>query len=103
MLPISVFDKNFAFKIKNNNQNINLIGRVKVKVLVVTAIIILVVLATQMVFAASLATDGQKISQIDQEIEKLEIENINLKVQITQQSSFKTLKEKAKTLGFEKN
>lgn len=102
MLPISAFDKNSAFKANKINQNFNLIGKIKLKVLIISCFLILAVLTTQMVFASSLAVDGEKLSQIEQELERLDVENTQLRARIAQESSFKTLSQKATQLGFTK-
>jgi len=94
------FGKNFAFKNRGTEQNYKLFGRIKVKVLIFLSIITALILTTQIVFAASLATDGGKLSQIEQEIRMLEQENTTLKVKIANVSSLKTLSQKAEKLGF---
>ena len=76
------------------------IGKIKVKILVLIALTITVLFATQIVFAASLATDGQKLSEIEQQIKSLEAENTTLKVEIAKESSLVTLSKKASQLGF---
>jgi len=95
MLPVS------DFKIKKK-RNFNLIGRIKVQVLLASAILVISLFFVQLVFANSLATDGEKLAQIDQEIQKLEAENTTLKVKIAQESSLVTLSQKAKDAGFQK-
>jgi cell division protein FtsL len=74
----------------------------KTRVLVTTTVLVVLLLATQLVFAVSLATDGQKLSEIGSEIQRLEAENTTLKVKITKMSSLTTLSQRAQTLGFEK-
>ena len=88
------------FKTNKTKENYNLIGKIKVKLLIILATITALILTTQLVFAASLATDGEKLSQIEQEINKLEQENTTLKVKIADESSLKTLSQKAEQLGF---
>src|SRR3972149_1935724 len=90
------------FKTRRNQQNFNLIGKIKVKVLIILATVVALILTTQLVFAASLATDGEKLSQIELEIRSLEQENTALKVKISDESSLKTLSKKAEQLGFTK-
>ena len=90
------------FKTRRNQQNFNLIGKIKVKVLIILATTVALILTTQLVFAASLATDGEKLSQTEQEIRSLEKENTTLKVKIANESSLKTLSQKAEQLGFKK-
>lgn len=86
----------------NNESNFNLIGKVKVKVLTIFTIFAAALIATQLVFANNLATDGNKLSNINDEIAKLERENTVLKAQIAQESSLTALWQKAKESGFEK-
>ena len=57
---------------------------------------------SQLVFANNLATDGQKLSSVDDQIKELEAQNTTLKMQIAQASSFVNLSKKAKDLGFSK-
>ena len=102
MMLTSTFGKNFAFKGKKTEQNYNLFGRIKVKVLIFLSIITALILATQLVFAANLATDGKKLSQIEQEIRNLEQENETIRVKISQETSLKTLSQKAERLSFKK-
>ena len=94
MLPVS------DFKIHKKKRDFNLIGKIKVQVLIIMAVATVLVLSAQLVFAATLATNGQKVSQIEQQIKRLEEENTDLKVQIAQESSLATLATKAKKLGF---
>jgi len=95
MLPVS------DFKIKKK-RSFNLIGRIKVQVLLASAILVISLFFVQLVFANSLATDGEKLAQIEQEIDKLQEENTTLKVKIAQESSLTTLSQKAKNIGFQK-
>ncbi|OGD94541.1 hypothetical protein A2697_01280 [Candidatus Curtissbacteria bacterium RIFCSPHIGHO2_01_FULL_41_44] len=78
------------------------IGKIKIRVLVTTTVLVSLLLVTQLVFAASLATDGRKLSEIGSEIQRLEAENTTLKAKIAQAASLATLSEKAQVLGFEK-
>ena len=95
MLPVSDFKFNYRAK-----QDFNLIGKIRVQVLIILAVVTALILFAQLVFAATLATHGQKVSQVEQEIQKLEAENTSLRVQISQESSLTKLSEKAKQLGF---
>lgn len=92
---------NTDFKSKAS-QAPNIHGKIKVKVLVIGAVLVIGLVFTQLVFANSLATDGQKLAQINQEISKLEAENTSLKVDISQESSLTSLSKKANELGFKK-
>ena len=57
---------------------------------------------TQLVFANGLATDGQKIAQVEEEIQNLESENTILRVEIARKSSLVSLSKKAAEDGFKK-
>jgi len=95
MLPVS------DFKIKKK-KNFNLIGKVKVKVLVIIGILVMASFFAQLVFANNLATDGQKLAQIQKEIKSFETENTTLKVNIAKESSLISLSQKAQELNFSK-
>ena len=53
-----------------------------------------------MVFSSNLAIDGQKLSNINSELELLESENNKLRVEIAKESSFYSLTIEASELGF---
>lgn len=93
MLPISDYKR-----IKR--RNFDLVGKVKLKVLVVLATMVAVLFASQLVFANSLTEDGQKLSKMESEINKLEAENTTLSVQIAQVTSLTALSKKAGEMGF---
>lgn len=93
MLPVS------DFKIKKK-ENFNLIGKIKVKVLVITGLLVGTLFFAQLVFANNLATDGEKLAKIHEEIKRLDAENTTLKVEIAKESSLVTLSQKAQNLGF---
>ena len=95
MLPVSDF-KN------RQNQDKKHIGGVKVKLMVVISAAATLSFFTQLVFANGLATDGQKIAQTEDEIQKLESENTILRVEIAKKSSLSTLSQKAQEQGFKK-
>ncbi len=95
MLPISEFNK-------QPKNDFNLIGKIKVKLLLVITISALILMMAQLVFAASLATDGQKLSLVEQKIASLDSQNTSLKIQIAQESSLASLLKKASELGFVK-
>ena len=95
MLPIS------DFKSKKKS-DFNLVGKIRLKFLVASTLIIAVLLFAQLVFANNLATDGQKLSQIEKQIQKLAAENTTMKMQIAQASSLNSLSKKATELGFSK-
>lgn len=97
MLPVPDFKKN-----QRNENSFNLIGKVKVKILIVFSCILFTLIAAQLVFAANLATDGEKLSRIYEEIERLEVENTRLRLEIAQNSSLTVLSQKATESGFVK-
>lgn len=87
------------FKIEKK-QNFNLIGKIKVKVLVVSALVVVSLFGGQLVFANKLATDGEKLADIEAGIEELEAQNTTLKVKIASESSLVNMTKKAQDLGF---
>ncbi len=92
------------FRVKKQKENsFNLVGKIKVKILVICAFVVVSLFFAQLVFANNLAVDGQKLSQIQDQISKLEEENITLKAQIAQESALTTLSQKAEKMGFAKS
>ena len=87
---------------KNHKQenNFNLIGKIKVKILIAFSCMLFLLISAQLVAANNLATDGQKLQQIYEEIEKLEAEETRLEVEIAQNSSLAVLSQKAQESGF---
>lgn len=77
-------------------------GTIKIKLLFLVGILITGLFFTQLVFANNLATDGQKLSEVQQGIKRLERENMTLKADIAGESSLNTLSKKADILGFKK-
>lgn len=94
MLPVS------DFRVIKEEQNYNLFGRIRVRLLVALTVLVVGLFFTQLVFANSLATDGQKLAQIQSQVTSLEAQNMTLIVQIAQVSSLQTLSKKAQELGF---
>ena len=94
--------RDFRQKPNTSPSNFNMFGAVKIKIMVVFIAIIGVLVSAQLVFANNLATDGAKLSHINEEIRFLESENTIIRSQIAEESSFVTLSQKAKELGFEK-
>ncbi len=76
------------------------IGKIRLRVLIAFGIFLSGLFLTQLVFAANLSTDGQKLAIAQEAIAKFESENADLKAQIAQESSLTTLSQKAKALGF---
>ncbi|MBI3282466.1 hypothetical protein HYZ70_00115 [Candidatus Curtissbacteria bacterium] len=97
MLPVPDFNR-----IKEKGNNFNLLGKAKVKILIVASCILLAMITAQLVFAANLATDGEKLSRIYEEMEKLEAENTKLRIEIAQDSSLTNLAKLAEESGFAK-
>src|SRR3990167_1811474 len=95
MLPVSDFRK-------RQDQEKKHTGGVKVKLMVVISAAASLLFFTQLVFANGLATDGQKIAQVEKEIQNLESENTILKVEIAKKSSLSSLSKKAAEDGFKK-
>ena len=95
MLPVSDF-KN------RNKQEKKHTGGVKVKLMVVISSAATLLFFTQLVFANGLATDGQKIAKVEEEIQNLESENTILRVEIAKKSSLVSLSKKAAEDGFKK-
>ena len=109
MLPLTDFkisSKSYQPAFAQNDSGGNLlfdwgaVGKVKVRVLIVAALVLTSLFATQLVFAASLSTDGQRLAKIEEEIARRESENANLKTEIARESSLSNLSQKAKSLGF---
>lgn len=91
--------------LKNLNkpkENYNFKGRITLKLLVVLAFLVVLLVSAQLIYANSLATDGQKLSDVESEIKKLETENKNLKIQISEESSLSSLSKRVQDLGFQK-
>lgn len=80
----------------------SLIGKVKLRVVIFLVAIATILVATQLIFAASLATGGQNLSGIETEIKLLESQNSQLKIEIAKESSLSGLSQKAQELGFKK-
>lgn len=104
MLPISDFKHSYS-KIENTTNRSSdffQLGKVQVKILVVSCFMFFSLVGAQLVFANNLATDGEKLSQIYQQIDAIQAENTQLKAQIAQKSAFSNLEKEAKTQGFQK-
>lgn len=90
------------YKSYSVRSDFSLMGRVKIQFLVVAALILGSLFITQLIFATSLATDGEKLVGVENNIAQLEQQNANLKVKIAQKSSLAILSQKAQELGFKK-
>lgn len=71
-------------------------------VFVILAVILFILIGIQLVLANHLAAQGQKASDLEAKIKKIEEENKDLKMQINKQGSLKEVQEKAERLGFKK-
>ena len=110
MLPISDFKyqtkkgTSNSFAAANHGENFsfspNSLGRVKIKFLIILAIVLGVLLSTQLVFATNLSTDGQALASIEKEIQKEETKSLQLRTKIAQTSALINLSQKAQQLGF---
>lgn len=97
MLPIS----DYNYKIEKK-ENLKFFGKVKLKILVVFAVSLSLLLISQLVFASNLTSDGQRMQEFAQELDKLETENQILKAEIAKVSSLSQLSQKAEKLGLSK-
>ena len=66
------------------------------------AFVVIASFFTQLVFAGNLAIGGQKLSEVENEIKRLEAENTTLKVEIAKEAALSNLAADAQKLGFEK-
>ena len=96
MLPTS------DFKTKYKRPRLLSRGSAKVKIILIFSMITTCMIFTQLVFANNLATDGQKLSELQVEIKKIESENTSFKAEIAKKSALTNLAEKANDLGFKK-
>jgi|SRR3989344_326160 len=96
---IKINDYKFQY---SRNESFNLVGKVKVKLLIILAFVVIASFFTQLVFAGNLAVGGQKLSEVENEIEKLEAENTTLRVEIAKEAALLNLAQEAQKLGFEK-
>jgi cell division protein FtsB len=90
------------YKINNEKRHALAKGAIKVKIVFVFGFLLVGLVFTQLVFANNLATDGQKLSNVQQEIRHLESENTTLKAEIAKTSALTNLSAKAQGLGFKK-
>lgn len=95
MLPVSDFKK-------RQNQEKKHTGGVKVKLMIMISSAAMLLFFTQLVFANGLATDGQMLAEVDEEIQNLESENTILRVEIAKKSSLFALTKKASDEGYKK-
>jgi hypothetical protein len=69
---------------------------------VIFGIFFLIILGglARVVFNVNHSTDGIKVAQVQGELDKLRIENAELKAEILDQTSFRVILEKAHAMGF---
>ncbi|MCR4324945.1 MAG: hypothetical protein NUV69_04645 [Candidatus Curtissbacteria bacterium] len=96
MLPVS----DYKIITQEKNNNFSLIGRVKVKLVVVSACLLAVLVFAQLIFANNLATDGKRLSEVNRKISELEAQNVTLRAEIAKESSLANLSKKAQAMGF---
>ena len=99
MLPVSDF-KTIQIHSRKKENSFNLIGKIKLRLLVISSFLLFILLFAQLVFANNLATGGQKVAGVEEEIQRLEAENTSIQAQIAKTSSLKNLSQKAQELGF---
>ncbi len=75
-------------------------GSIRLKVVFISLFLLVGLVFVQLVFANSLATDGEKLSLTQEEIRRLERENTTLKAEIAEVSALTKLAQKAKDDGF---
>lgn len=78
----------------------HLFGKIKVGMIFILCLTTAAIVAIQLIFSTSLATDGAKLAQIEAEIKKMGSQNTSLRVQIAQESALVNLNKKAPELGF---
>lgn len=102
MLPI----RDFKYNIKNEKAYAGFhwqsFGKVRIKFLLILAVVLFSLFSTQMVFASNLATDGEKLVEIETAIQEQERANLQLKTKIAKISSLSYLSGEAQRLGFGK-
>ena len=94
MLPVSDF--NYIEK----KEKIDLIGKVKLKILVFFAVILTLLFGAQIIFAGNLTSDGKKLHEVSAEANRLESENLYLKSKIAKVSSLTNLFQRSQEMGF---
>lgn len=86
---------------KKERKKLIFFGKAKLQiVLSVGVFTILALIFGQLVFANNLATDGEKLANIEDQIQKLEDENTSLRMQIAKETSLTNLSKEAQEKGF---
>lgn len=80
----------------------HLAGSIRLKAVFLSLFLLVGLVFTQLVFANNLATDGEKMAQVQAQIKKLERENMSLQAEIAEISSLTNLAQEAKNHGFVK-
>lgn len=87
--------------IPKENKKLRFFGKAKLQILVYVGIFTLIALVFgQLVFANNLATDGEKLANIEDQIQKLQDENTSLRVRIAKETSLVNLSKIAQDEGF---
>lgn len=103
MLPYRDYKKSHSNFVTNKKSVIpNVAGSIKLKVIFLSLFLLVGMAFTQLVFANSLATGGEKLSKVQEEINQLERENMTLRSEIAKTSSLTKLSSVAQRNGFVK-
>lgn len=94
--------RDFKYTVKSKTSELNLRGKIRLKVLVTFSLLSFGMIFAQLVFANNLATDGQKLSDVYVQIEELEDQNTQIKVEIAKNASLVNLSREAGQSGFKK-
>lgn len=82
-------------------ENKKFFGKAKLQILIFVGVITMIALVFgQLVFANNLATDGEKLAKIEDQIQKLQDENTSLRMQIAKETSLVNLSKIAQKEGF---
>lgn len=75
-------------------------GKAKLQIMFTIGLLTLALVFGQLVFANNLATDGERLSKIEDEISQLEAENMSIRMEIAKKSSLTNLSQKAEKIGY---
>lgn len=86
---------------KKENKKLRFFGKARLQILIFVGVITMIALVFgQLVFANNLATDGEKLAKIEDQIQKLQDENTSLRMQIARETSLANLSKIAQKEGF---
>jgi len=86
---------------KKENKKLRFFGKAKLQIVIYVGVFtMLALIFGQLVFANNLATDGEKLANIEDEIQKLQYENTSLRMQIAKETSLAYLSQVAQKEGF---